>query len=92
MRDDEDLEPPRARTLVMTSPSRVTTVTAGCERRIASASRAFSATTVDASSDEISSPMECERMWEERAFNPAGIIEFPLLPASYTKTSAWPKF
>ena len=62
MRDDEDLEPPRARTLVMTSPSRVTTVTDGCERRIASASLAFSATTVEASSDEISSPMECERM------------------------------
>jgi hypothetical protein len=92
MRDDEDLEPPRARTFVITSPSRVTTVTDGCERRIASASLAFSATTVEARSDEIRSPTECERIWEESAFKPAGIFEFPLLPASNTRMSAWPKF
>ena len=92
MSEDEDLEPPRALALVITSPSRVTTVTDGCERRIASASRAFSATTVEASKDEMRSPIECERIWEARAFNPDGIFEFPLLPASYTKTSAWPKF
>ncbi|CAB4720501.1 unannotated protein [freshwater metagenome] len=61
MRDDEDLEPPRAREPVTTSPSRVTTLTPGLARRIASASRAESATTIFASNEVISAPIEEDR-------------------------------
>ena len=92
IKDDEDLEPPRARPREITSPSRVTTVTAGCERRIASAALAFSATTVEASRDEMRSPIELERICAESGVRPAGIFPFPLCPGSYTSTSACPKF
>ena len=52
IRDVEEVDPPRARLAVMTSPSRVTTVSPGFDRKIASASRALSTTTVDPRSEE----------------------------------------
>ena len=84
----EDFEPPRARPRATTSPSRVTTVTDGCDRKIASASRAFSATTVDANKWARSSEIELERICDEIGLSPDGIFVFVALPDSYTKTSA----
>ena len=80
--EEEDLEPPRARSRVTTSPSRVTTVTDGFERRIASASRAESATTILASSDETRALIELERTCDAREVKPAGIIELEVAPSS----------
>ena len=59
--DDEDLEPPEARPLETTSPSRVTTITSGWLRRIASAALASSATTIPDNNVDSSSPIEFER-------------------------------
>ena len=61
IKDVEDAEPPRARFAVMTSPSRVTTVKPGLERKILSASRALLTTTVEASSEANRSPISEER-------------------------------
>ena len=72
MSEVEEAEPPRARLAVMTSPSRVTTVTPGCERIIPSASRALSATTVLASSEASRSEISDERTCELKAVSPAG--------------------
>ena len=80
--EEEDLEPPRARLRETTSPSRVTTVTVGCIRKIASAAFAFSATTVDESNDETRSPIEEDRICADSGFNPAGIDAPPLCPGS----------
>ena len=63
IRDADDDDPPRARCEVMTSPSRVTTVTCGCWARIDSAPRALSATTVVARSEARSSVICVERTW-----------------------------
>ena len=55
MSEREEAEPPRARCDANTSPSRVTTVTVLCWRKMPSASAALSATTVVDSSDVRSS-------------------------------------
>ena len=68
--EDEDFEPPRARPREITSPSRVTTVTPGWDLRIASAALAFSATTVEASSEASRSPIVLERMCAESGVRP----------------------
>jgi hypothetical protein len=80
--DEEDFEPPRARPREITSPSRVTTVTPGCDRKIASAAFALSATTVDANSDEIRSPIEFERICADSGVRPDGILLLPAWPGS----------
>ena len=59
---------------------------------MASAAFAFSATTVEAKSDVIKSPIEDERICAERGLRPDGIAEFAPCPGSNTKTSAWPRF
>ena len=68
----DDAEPPRARFAVITSPSRVTTVTLGWERIMPSASRALSATTVLDKSEARSSEISEERTCEVSAVSPAG--------------------
>ena len=56
----------------MTSPSRVTTVTAWLLRRMDSASRALSATTVVARRDDRSSEISFERTCARSDVSPAG--------------------
>ena len=78
MREDDDLDPPRARPRETMSPSRVTTVTDGWDLKITSAAFAFSATTVDARREASNSPIEEERICADRGFRPAGIVELEL--------------
>ena len=82
MRDEDEAEPPRARLDVMTSPSRVTTVTAGCWARMDSAPRALSATTVVDSNEASSSEISDERTWLRREVSPLGTWCEELPPGS----------
>ena len=61
IREVDEAEPPRARFAVITSPSRVTTVKPGLLRKIVSASRALSTTTVDPRSEASRSPISEDR-------------------------------
>ena len=92
MSEREEAEPPRARCDANTSPSRVTTVTDLCWRKMPSASAALSATTVVDSSDVRSSEIWFERTWLSREFRPLGADVTDCWPDSYTSTSACPRF
>ncbi|CAB4672307.1 unannotated protein [freshwater metagenome] len=62
MSEAEDFDPPRAREAERMSPSLVTTVSVGCERKISAASFALSATTILLRSDAKRSPIRPERI------------------------------
>ena len=76
----------------MTSPSRVTTVRFLFSRRIASALRAFSTTTVLPRSCDRSSEISEERTCANSGVRCPGMTVAFSAPAVWTKTSAWPRF
>ena len=82
MSEVEDAEPPRARLAVITSPSRVTTVSDGFARRTLSASRALSTTTVDERREISSSEISLDRTCAVSGVSPAGIDAADDDPAS----------